>query len=129
MTVTRLHNTDNNYTQYRPSQTTCLVLEYPGGGTQSSGSGEMLPDALCITGMPTILKNNAVVKFGVPKQGDIAISVYDVIGSRMTLIKREDVLLGYYQEKLDTGEFANGVYFIMLKQGDTKVSKKFLVAR
>jgi len=127
VTVTRLHNLDN-YSQYRPSQTTCQVLYYP-GGQQSSGSGEMLPDALCITGMPTILKNNAVVKFGVPKQGDIAISVYDVIGSRMTFIKREDVLPGYYQKKIDTERLANGVYFVVLKQGDEKVSRKFLLVK
>lgn len=128
VTVTRLHNADNNYNQYRPSQTTCRVLDYP-GGEQTSGSEEMLPTALCFTKMSTFLKNDVIIKFGVPKEGDIKISVYDITGSRVKLIKREKVPPGYYQEKIDIEVFPNGIYFIVLKQGKEKVNKKFLVIK
>ncbi|MCK4822894.1 T9SS type A sorting domain-containing protein, partial [bacterium] len=127
VTVTRLHNLDN-YSQYRPSQTTCQVLYYP-GGQQSSGSEEMLPTILCITAMPTILRNNMVIKFGVPSKGDITISVYDVTGSKVKSIKRNNLLPGYYQERIDTERLASGVYFVVLKQGDEKVSRKFLLVK
>jgi hypothetical protein len=129
VTVTRPHDADNNYNQYLPSQTICRVLDDRGGGCQSSGSGEMVPVALCITEMPTISSNNCVIKFGVPHKKDITISVYDATGSRVELVKRKNIPEGYYQERLDTKAFANGIYFLVLKQGNDMVNRKFLVIR
>lgn len=126
VTVTRLHNADNNYTQYRPSETYCEVILCKGGG-QSSGLEEMLPSTLCITQMTTISRNNSMIGFGVPKKGDITISVYDATGSRVNLMARKNVLPGYYQEKIDMRNLSSGIYFIMLKQDNDKVTGKFLV--
>ena len=128
VTVTRLHNADNNYTQYRPSETYCEVILGKGGG-QSSGSAEMLPATLCITQMSTFSRNNPMISFGVPKKGDITISVYDATGARVQLIKQENLLPGYYQEKLDTRNLSSGVYFIVLKQDNEMISKKFLLIK
>lgn len=128
VTVMRLHNADNNYTQYRPSQTTCRVLNYPGGG-QSSGSEDIVPSTLCITEMPTFLRRNTMIKFGVPRKGDITISLYDITGSRIESIRRENLIPGYYQEKIDTRNLSSGVYFIVFKQDNEKVNKKFLLIK
>jgi len=128
VTVTRLHNADNNYNQYRPSETYCEVILGKGGG-QSSGSAEILPSTLCITQMSTFSRNNTMISFGVPKKGDITISVYDATGSRVNLIARKNVLPGYYQERIDTKKFSSGIYFIMLRQDNDKVTRKFLVVK
>jgi len=129
VTVTRTHNYEDNYIQYYPSRTTCRVYDEGSGGEQASGTDKILPTVLCITEMPTILKKNALMKFGIPRQGDISISVYSATGSRVKLTKRENLLPGYYQEKLNIRNLASGVYFIVLKQDNEKVNKKFLLVK
>jgi hypothetical protein len=132
VTVTRAHDADLNYNQYRPSQTVCRVSEDTEEGGQASGSGEVAPLKLCITEMPTILSNSCAIRFGVPyvpHKEEITISVYNVIGSRVRTIRRKDMPAGYYHEWLDIGPFANGVYFIVLRQGSEVVNRKFLVIR
>ncbi|MEO0127633.1 MAG: C25 family cysteine peptidase [candidate division WOR-3 bacterium] len=129
VTVTRLHNADNNYTQYRPSQTTCQVLIPPEGGEQSSGSDELLPTSLCITGLPSLVRGNLTIKYGIPVQGDVYLSIYDVLGSQVMSISRTSLKPKYYCEAINTCDFASGVYFVVLKQNNEKVSKKFLLIR
>jgi len=128
VTVTRLHNADNDYTQYRPSETYCEVILGKGGG-QSSGSENMLPSRLCITQMPTIFSSNPVMNYGVAHKGDITISLYDATGARVKNLKKANLVSGYYQEKIDTRNFPSGVYFIVLKQNNDKVTRKFLVVK
>jgi len=129
VTATRFHNIENDYDQYRPSQTTCNVLVYPGGGQQASDSGNTVPSTLCFTQTPTIFSNNTIINYGVPHKGDITLSLYDITGSRMDLIKKRNLLPGYYQERINTKKLTNGIYFIVLKQGDRKVNKKFILVR
>ncbi len=128
VTVTRFHNSGSNYTQYRPSQTTCQVA-LPEGGGQASNSEELLPDMLCITKMPTVSRYNLQIKYGIPRDGAITISFYDATGSQVRLIKRENLVPGYYQEMIDTEYLSHGIYFVVLRQGDEKVLRKFLLSK
>jgi hypothetical protein len=129
VTVTRLHNFSGSYAQYRPSQTTCRVRDYGGGGGQSFGSEDILPSTLCVTQMATILRTNNVITFGIPREGDITITLYDITGSRAKVIKRENLLPGYYQEKIDVTRLSSGIYFIVLRQANERVSRKCLLIK
>lgn len=129
VTVTRLHNADNlTYNQYRPSQTICQVLE-PQGGVQSSGSDELLPTSLCITHFPIFAKENLKISYGIPENGDVSLTVYDVTGSVVKAITHTHHHPGYYSEMINTEGLSSGVYFLVLKQNNEKVSKKFLLIR
>ncbi|MEO0129288.1 MAG: C25 family cysteine peptidase [candidate division WOR-3 bacterium] len=129
VTVTRLHNADNNYTQYRPSQTTCQVLIPPEGGEQSSGSDELLPTSLCITGLPALVKGKLTINYGIPVQGDVHFAIYDATGSMVKSIARANLPPKYYRETINTDELSSGTYFVVLKQNNEKVSKKFLLIK
>jgi hypothetical protein len=126
VTVTRLHNTDNNYNQYRPSQTVCQV---GGGGGQSSGLGNITPTCLSITEIPTITKDNILIKFGLPKPGPFSFTIYDISGSKMNVINSIKHLAGYYQEMIHVDDLANGIYFIALQQNQIIVNRKFLILK
>jgi len=69
------------------------------------------------------------IKYATPVQSEIELSLYDITGSRIKLIKQTTVNLGYYQEKVDTRNLSNGIYFIVFKQGDEMVSRKFLLIK
>jgi len=126
VTVTRCHNL-NNYTQYRPSQTTCEVIRPPGGG-QATGTEEILPAILCITGLPALVRDYLAVSYGVPLQGDALLTIYDVTGSKVKTV-RISLRPGFYSKNIETKDLPSGIYFIVLKQNNEQVSKKFLLIR
>jgi hypothetical protein len=128
VTVTRFHNIENDYDQYRPSQTTCLVEYGPGGG-QSAGSNTIVPEHLCITWMPTLFKERTTIKYGIPVKNKIDLAVYNILGARVRTIKHEELIPGYYEDRINIRDLSSGVYFIVLRQNDEKVSKKFLLIK
>jgi len=129
VTVTRFHNIESDYSQYRPSQTLCEVMPAGGGGGQSAGSNTIAPEHLCITWMPALIKGNVSIKYGVPEKKKIDLTIYNIIGARVSTLKNEKLVPGYYEDMFDTRDLASGVYFIVLRQGNEKVSRKFLFIR
>ena len=69
------------------------------------------------------------IEYVLQKPGAVEISIYDVAGARKKSIPHEAQPSGFYQEKLDIRNFTSGVYFIVLKQDNEKVSKKFLLIK
>ena len=128
VTVTRFHNSGNNYLQYRPSETYCQVLIAP-GGNQSVGSEEVLPTQLTIKGLSTIVNQKVVISYGTPEQGDISFSIYDVAGARLRWGSESNISPGYHNKTINITDMANGVYFIVLEQNNKQIMRKFLLVR
>ncbi len=127
VTVTRYHNYEEFFNQYLPSQTTCEVTR--GGGTQASDSAAILPNHLCITQTPTLVSNRIVLKYGVPKEGKIHCAIYNCAGSRVKVIKEAIVQPDYYEDHAELKDLPNGIYFIVLRQRNDKISKKIILVR
>lgn len=127
VTVTRIHD-NNTYIQYFPSQTYCQVIIEPGGGQSYDSEGT--PITLCISEMPTILKNtNVLIKFSIPNEGDVSLSIYDATGARARIINLPNLTSGHHKTKIEAKDLSNGVYFVVLQQNNLKVSKKFILVR
>ena len=127
ITVTRSHNLSTEYIQYLPSRTTCQV-GWP-GGEQASSSEDIFPDCLSITGLTTITKGVFALKYCVPKKGDLTISIYNTIGSKVLQINQECLVPGYYDQKIDMETNSNGIYFIVLTNATEKASRKFILTK
>jgi hypothetical protein len=129
VTVTRPHNLEGNYKQYLPSQTTCQVSDMPKGGGQTADSDNLAPRHLCFTGLSTIVHGNIKVKFGIPKEEDMTITIYNVIGVVVKKISTTGLKPGYYEQTIETKAISNGIYFVMLKQDKEMVTKKIIVMK
>jgi len=70
-----------------------------------------------------------LLNFAVPNNDDVAILIYDAAGARVKNLIKENLVPGYYQEKINTRNLPSGIYFIMLRQDNDKVSKKFLLIK
>ena len=127
VTVTRIHD-NNTFIQYYPSETYCEVFDVS-EGEQASEIKQIMPTALCITQIPTYAKHNLPIKFGIPETGDITISIYDATGSKKGGVIIENLIPGYYQRDIDIKKFAGGIYFVVLKQNNEQVSRKFLLIK
>ncbi len=126
ITVTRLHNADNNYNQYRPSQTYCqIVME--GGGGQSLKNDNHLPDKLCISSFSSISHRTFSMVYGVPKAGIMSIIIYNAYGSKVIERNYSISNPGYYATKYNIERYSNGIYFILIKQNNNMVVNKFII--
>jgi hypothetical protein len=96
------------------------VEEYESGKIEKELELQVFPN-------PTTRRVN--IQYTISVQSDIELIIYDVTGARKKSIQHEAQPSGWYQEKLDTRNLPSGVYFIVLKQGNEKVSKKFLLIR
>lgn len=95
-------------------------------GMEESMSKEGVSD-LTISTFPT--DGCLTFRYRVLFEGEIEISIYDITGSRCALIKRERASPGSYQERIEIKGLTSGIYFLVLRQNNEQVSKKFLLIK
>ena len=62
-------------------------------------------------------------------RGGIELAIYDVCGKRIKSMLERDCLIGDHKKTLNISDLACGVYFMVLKQNNEAVSKKFTIVR
>jgi hypothetical protein len=70
-----------------------------------------------------------MLRYGIPAKGDATISVYNILGARVWNVEHKSLLPGYYVQKIILQELPGGIYFVVLKQNDEQISKKFLLIK
>ena len=84
---------------------------------------------------PNPFISSAVIKYQLPKECDVSLKIYDLLGREIITLVNGQKSAGRYQAKWDgatsTGQkAASGVYFYQLKAGDDfKKTKKMLLAK
>ena len=78
---------------------------------------------------PNPSRGTANIDYALHEHNEIALSIYDVAGVMVKQIKQGYFVPGYYREKINTENLSSGVYFIILKQDNEKVSEKFLIVK
>jgi len=96
------------------------VEEYESGKTKKELELQIFPNPC-----PGLLN----IEYVLQKPGVAEISIYDVTGARKKSIQHQVQPSGWYHEKFDARDLASGVYFIVLKQNNEKISKKFLLIK
>jgi hypothetical protein len=102
------------------------IYEYDPGGVEEARN-KMPEPGYELQVYPNPVQGVLNIKYAVYTQTETELSFYDVTGSRKKSIQHEAQPSGWYQEKLDTKNLPSGIYFIVLKQGNKKVSQKFLL--
>lgn len=69
------------------------------------------------------------IQCNLKNKGDGEIEIYDATGTKRKSIKLANRQTGYHKEVLNLDGLASGIYFMVLKQNEEKVSKKFLLIR
>lgn len=89
------------------------------------------PTHLVIEGAsPNPVGGNAVIAFGLPRDGRVEIDVYDVSGRLVTNLAKRDYAAGYHTVEWQTeGSMANGIYLVRLRLGSDTITSKTVVWR
>lgn len=67
--------------------------------------------------------NTAVVRYGVPNEIEVNLSMFDVAGRVVATLERSTVGAGMHERRLDTGSLSRGIYFTRLKAGSVIVTR------
>ncbi|HSD62459.1 MAG TPA: T9SS type A sorting domain-containing protein [Ignavibacteriaceae bacterium] len=63
-----------------------------------------------------------IIKFSIPKEVLVNLSVYDILGEKVKELKNDVMKPGYYEVELDANDLASGVYFYIINAGDPSTS-------
>ncbi|MEO0157727.1 MAG: S8 family serine peptidase [candidate division WOR-3 bacterium] len=77
---------------------------------------------------PGILRDRGTISFGLPRESDIKLSIYDASGRQLRVLAEGKMEAGTYAVDLRAGELGQGVYFIRLTAGrESRVAKVVLI--
>jgi len=65
----------------------------------------------------------------VPKESNVNLSIYNVLGELVSTIVNEQKKAGYYEYKFDASNLASGVYLYRIKAGDFVSVKKMMILK
>lgn len=83
---------------------------------------------------PNPLRTNATIEYSIPEQTEVRISVYDLLGRRVAVLKRKREEAGIHQVQwtgraADGSALANGPYFVRLRTEEAVRTEKFTIVR
>jgi hypothetical protein len=93
-------------------------------------SGELIPDKYAVEqNYPNPFNAMTTVRFSIPKEVQVNLSVYNILGEKVKEFKNEVMKPGYFEVKFDASTIASGVYFYRIKAGDFVQTKKMILLK
>lgn len=78
---------------------------------------------------PTVANKSLTISFNIPTARNISLKLYDATGSLVKTIADESKFSGNYNSTINTSDLSSGIYFVSLKAGDSRISKKITLIR
>lgn len=75
---------------------------------------------------PNPFNPSTVIKFSIPERGAVNLSVYNLLGEKITTLINDQLNTGSYSVTFDASNFASGVYFYRLSFGNNIVTRKMM---
>ena len=69
------------------------------------------------------------IKFAVPKESDVNLSIYNVLGELVTTLINGQMQVGYHEYDFNASKLSSGVYIYRIKAGDFVETKKMIVIK
>jgi hypothetical protein len=106
----------------------CLILGYTvwGGGIQTIE----IPNYYFLSqNYPNPFNPATVIKFGVPKSGDVKLVIYDILGREVSTLMNEHKHPGTYEVNFDASQLSSGVYFYSIQTDNYRETKRMLLIK
>ncbi len=69
------------------------------------------------------------IEFSLPKESDVMLKVYNLLGQELTTLIDSQLKAGYHKVKFDASGLASGIYLYMIKAGDFSAVKKLILLK
>gem|GEM_PF-1471246 len=78
---------------------------------------------------PNPFNPKATIKFDLPKDVQVLLKVYDILGREVAILLNENKKAGFHQVEFNGQNFASGVYFYRIEAGSFVQSKKMVLVK
>ncbi len=86
------------------------------------------PNKLALNIAPNPVRSQASLSYALPKSGNVSITLYSADGRLVRTIDQGYKNAGFYTTTVDTREFSNGAYIVVLKTDNKNLSGKLVVS-
>ncbi len=69
------------------------------------------------------------IQFSIPEQSSVILTVYDILGRKVSVLIDEELHAGTYSQVFDAGNLASGVYLYHLRAGDRVETKRLILMK
>jgi hypothetical protein len=89
-----------------------------------------LPDEYTLSqNYPNPFNPATIINYSIPKAGQVKLTVYNAIGSKVATILNEYKPAGNYSVRFNASSLASGIYFYRLESGNYSMAKKFILLK
>jgi hypothetical protein len=78
---------------------------------------------------PNPFNPSTVIKYQVPQNSFVNISVYDLLGNKISTLVNQDKAAGSYELKFDASNLPSGIYFYTIQTGSFTQTKKMILMK
>jgi hypothetical protein len=78
---------------------------------------------------PNPFNPNTTIKYSLPKTGNVNVTVYNALGSKIATIVNEYKSAGNYSVQFNGSNIASGIYLYRLESGNFSATKKFILLK
>lgn len=105
----------------------CIRLDYLTG---TEGNSSEIPTVFKLyNNYPNPFNPSTSIKYDVPKNTFVNLSVYDILGRLVTNLVNQDMTAGRYDVVWDAKNYASGTYIYKLEAGDFSDVKKMILVK
>src|SRR4030095_1026330 len=106
------------------------IATIPSGLTAIEPTGTVIPQDYFINqNYPNPFNPSTKIKFGLPENNNVKLTVYDVLGKEVSLLVNEFRQSGTYEIDFDGTNLPSGLYFYKLEAGEFTQTKKMLLIK
>ncbi|MDD2889708.1 MAG: C25 family cysteine peptidase [bacterium] len=78
---------------------------------------------------PNPVVRSTIISYQIPFNNKVSVELYDLSGRQVKTLVNGEQKAGTYNIKLDTEKLSNGIYFVRLKTGNSKVTGKLILMK
>jgi hypothetical protein len=78
---------------------------------------------------PNPFNPSTKIKYGVPENGNVKLSVYNLVGEEVSVLVDELVEAGFYEVSFNASSLPSGTYFYKLQAGNNIETRKMILLR
>ncbi len=84
---------------------------------------------ILIQNYPNPFNPSTKIQFGLPKESKVTLTVYNVLGEKVTELVNQQLKTGYHEVEFNGRDLASGIYFYRLQADDNIDTKKMILIK